>query len=428
MSIIPAKIRSSPSHLAISPASDIMDLINIIREVRSMNFFTYYSPTRVIFGAKTTDQAGAAVKAHGGTNVLVLYGGGSALRNGVLDRVTKSLEAAGLSYECVGGIQPNPRLSFAQKLVDKYQGKGFDFLLAVGGGSVIDTMKGVSMGLACGSPIWDFYEGKRTLTAAIPMGSVLTIAAAGSETSASSVLTNEETGVKRGVNTDFNRPLFAIMDPELTYTLPAYQTACGVTDIMMHTLDRYFSDSDTDYLTDAIGEAILRDVMDAGLLALADRSNYSARSEIMWCGSLSHNDLTGLGHGRDFSVHQLGHELSAKFDIAHGASLAIMWPAWARYCCAAGPRRFAELGRRVLHITEQNDEIAAQLTINGFEAYWQRIGMPVRFSEAPEIGILSEETLNELARRCSYYDTRVVGFFRPIGTADMLEIYRAANR
>ena len=157
-----------------------------------MNSFTYYSPTRVIFGAKTTDQAGAAVKAHGGTNVLVLYGGGSALRNGVLDRVTKSLEAAGLSYECVGGIQPNPRLSFAQKLVDKYQGKGFDFLLAVGGGSVIDTMKGVSMGLACGSPIWDFYEGKRTLTAAIPMGSVLTIAAAGSETSASSVLTNEE--------------------------------------------------------------------------------------------------------------------------------------------------------------------------------------------------------------------------------------------
>ena len=404
MSIIPAKIRSSPSHLAISPASDIMGLINIIREVRSMNSFTYYSPTRVIFGAKTTDQAGAAVKAHGGTNVLVLYGGGSALRNGVLDRVTKSL------------------------VVDKYQGKGFDFLLAVGGGSVIDTMKGVSMGLACGSPIWDFYEGKRTLTAAIPMGSVLTIAAAGSETSASSVLTNEETGVKRGVNSDFNRPLFAIMDPELTYTLPAYQTACGVTDIMMHTLDRYFSDSDTDYLTDAIGEAILRDVMDAGLLALADRSNYSARSEIMWCGSLSHNDLTGLGHGRDFSVHQLGHELSAKFDIAHGASLAIMWPAWARYCCAAGPRRFAELGRRVLNIAEPNDELAAQLTINGFEAYWQRIGMPVRFSEAPEIGILSEETLNELARRCSYYDTRVVGFFRPIGTADMLEIYRAANR
>jgi alcohol dehydrogenase YqhD (iron-dependent ADH family) len=196
---------------------------------------------------------------------------------------------------------------------------------------------------------------------------------------------------------------------------------------MMHTLDRYFSDNDTDYLTDAIAQALLRDVMDAGLLALAEPDNYNARSEIMWCGSISHNDLTGLGHTKDFSVHQLGHELSAKFDIAHGASLSIMWAKWARFVVSVNPRRFADLGRKVLRITEENDEAAAQLTISGFEDYWQRIGMPVCFSQCKGVGVQSETVLQELARGCSRQDTRKVGVFRPIDTGDMLEIYRAAN-
>ncbi len=392
-----------------------------------MNSFTYYSPTRVHFGPKTTDQVGQYIRESGGTSVLVLYGGGSAVKSGTLKRVTDSLAAAGLSYVCEGGVQPNPRLAFAQGLVDRYQGKGIDFLLAVGGGSVLDTMKAVSHGLTCGSPVWDFYEGKRTVTAALPMASVLTIAAAGSETSDSSVLTNEAIGVKRGVNTPFNRPLFAVMDPELTYTLPPYQTACGVTDIMMHTLDRYFSDHDDDYLTDAIAHALLRDVMDAGLLAMAEPDNYSARSEIMWCGSLSHNDLTGLGHTKDFSVHQLGHELSARFDLAHGASLSIMWPVWARYVAGTNPARFAGLGRAVLNITEADDATAAQLTISGFEGYWQRLGMPVCFSQAKEVGVQEDSVLQALALGCSRQNTRKVGVFRPIDTADMLELYRAAN-
>ena len=391
-----------------------------------MNSFTYYAPTKVFFGAKTTDRVGQYIRQYGGTKVLVFYGGGSAVKNGTLGRVTASLEAAGLDYCCEGGVQPNPRLALAQALVDRYQGKGVDFLLAVGGGSVLDTMKAVSAGLTCGSPVWDFYEGKRTITAQMPMASVITLAAAGSEMSNSSVLTNEETGVKRGTNTDFNRPLFAVMDPELTYTLPPFQTACGVTDIMMHTLERYFSDTDGDYLTDAIAEALLRDVMEAGLLAMAEPESYAARSEIMWAGSLSHNDLTGLGHAKDFSVHQLGHVLSAKYDIAHGASLSIMWASWARFVVSKDPARFAKLGRAVLNLTEADDKLAAQRTIDGLEAFWQRLGMPVSFSGM--IGVQDDAVLDELAERCSYGGKRKVGVFRPIDQGEMREIYRMANR
>lgn len=390
-----------------------------------MNSFTFYSPTKVIFGAKTCDQVGKAVRESGGSHVLVLYGGGSVVKNGVLDRVKASLTQAGLAFDCAGGVQPNPRLSFAQQVADQYRDQGIDFLLAVGGGSVLDTMKGVSMSLACGGNIWDFFDGSREVTGAVPMGSVLTIAAAGSETSDSAVLTNEVLGRKKGKSTPFNRPLFAIMDPELTYTLPPHQTACGVTDIMMHTLERYISDHENDYLTDAIAEALLRDVMDAGLLAMAEPEHYDARSEIMWCGSLSHNDLTGLGHSKDFSVHQLGHELSAKFDVAHGDSLSMMWPSWARYVCGQNPGRFANLGRKVLGITEQDDSIAAQLTISGFEGYWQRLGMPVRLGDC--IGVQPDAVLADLAARCSWQGKRKVGVFRPIDTSDMLAIYQAAN-
>ncbi len=391
-----------------------------------MNGFTFHSPTKVIFGAKTTDQVGSVMKEFGASKVLVLYGGGSVVKNGTLGRVKAALDEAGLAYECVGGIQPNPRLALAQQIADNARDKGFDFLLAVGGGSVLDTMKGVSMSLACGGSIWDFFDGSRKVTGAVPMGSIITLAAAGSETSDSAVLTNETLGWKKGCGTPYNRPLFAIMDPELTYTLPRHQTACGVADIMMHTLERYFSNNETDYLTDAIAEALLRDVMEAGLLALVEPENYNARSEIMWCGSLSHNDLTGLGHPKDFSVHQLGHELSARFDIAHGESLTIMWASWARFVCAANPGRFANLGRKVLNIQEKDDVIAAQLAINDFEAFFRRLGLAVSFSG--RVGVQSEEVLEDLAARCSLQGKRVVGVFRPIKQEDMLAIYRAANR
>lgn len=391
-----------------------------------MNAFTYCVPTNVIFGAGTVSQAGSAVKAYGGSHVLVLYGGGSVLRNGTLEKVVASLEAAGLAYVTEGGVHPNPRLAFAQELVDKYEGRGIDFILAVGGGSVLDTGKSVAMGLYGGSPIWDYYERKRPVTGELPVGSVLTIAAAGSETSDSSVLTNMETHIKRGCSTPYNRPKFAIMDPELTYSLPAYQTACGVTDIMMHTLERYFAkDAGQNQMTDGIAEALLRDVMENGLVAIAEPENYQARSEIMWCGSLSHNDLTGLGRPKDFSVHQLGHVLSAVYDLAHGASLSAMWPHWAKYVCRADMPRFANLGRKVLGISCEDEETCVLLTIKGFMDYWNTLGMPVSLSGC--IGIQEDAALRELARTCSYGGTRKIGSFVPLDEDDILEIYRAAN-
>lgn len=391
-----------------------------------MNGFTYCVPTNVIFGAGTVNQAGQAVAANGGTNVLVLYGGGSVLRNGTLDKVLASLDAAKLAYAVEGGVQPNPRLALAQDLTDKYQDKGIDFILAVGGGSVLDTGKAIAMGLYGGSPVWDYFERKRPVTGEIPVGSVLTIAAAGSETSDSAVLTNQEIQVKRGCSTPHNRPKFAIMDPELTYTLSPYQTACGVTDIMMHTMERYFAkNAGQNQMTDGIAEALLRNVMDNGLIAMVEPENYQARSEIMWCGSLSHNDITGLGRPKDFAVHQLGHQLSAVYDLAHGASLSAMWPHWAKYVCKHDMARFANLGRKVLGIRSGNDEDCVLATIKGFMDYWHTLGMPVSLGDC--VGVQNEATLKFLARGCSYEGTRKIGSFVPLDQDDMLEIYRLAN-
>ena len=302
-----------------------------------MQAFTYQVPTRVIFGRETEQQAGPAVQAEGGSTVLVLYGGGSAVRSGLLGRVTASLTGCGLRWYTKGGIQPNPVLRFVCETLEEYRDKEIDFILGVGGGSVLDTAKALAAGLPRPEvPVWDYYSGKEKPITAIPVGAVLTIAAAGSETSDSTVLTNEATQEKRGFNAEWNRPRFAILNPELTYTLPPYQTACGVADILMHTLDRYFSDVQGNELTDALAEAILRTTVRFGKTALVRPDDYEARSELMWCGSLSHNNLTGLGRTKDFTVHQLGHELSGRYGMAHGASLAIMWPAWARQVWA-GP-------------------------------------------------------------------------------------------
>ena len=261
-----------------------------------MQAFTYQVPTRVIFGRETEQQAGPAVQAEGGSTVLVLYGGGSAVRSGLLGRVTASLTGCGLRWYTKGGIQPNPVLRFVCETLEEYRDKEIDFILGVGGGSVLDTAKALAAGLPRPEvPVWDYYSGKEKPITAIPVGAVLTIAAAGSETSDSTVLTNEATQEKRGFNAEWNRPRFAILNPELTYTLPPYQTACGVADILMHTLDRYFSDVQGNELTDALAEAILRTTVRFGKTALVRPDDYEARSELMWCGSLSHNNLTGLG-------------------------------------------------------------------------------------------------------------------------------------
>lgn len=393
-----------------------------------MQAFTYYVPTKVIFGPGTEDRSGAAVKEFGGTNVLVLYGGGSAVRSGLLDRVTASLDAAGLSWTARGGIQSNPILGFVNETIEALKGGQVDFVLAVGGGSVIDTAKAVAYGLAVPRiPVWDYFAQKAVQTAALPIGCVLTIAAAGSETSDSCVITNEVTREKRGSNTDFNRPRFAIMDPELTYTLPPYQTACGVADIMMHTMDRYFNSAPDNETTDALSEAILRTTIHYGAEVLNTPNCYQARSELMWCGSLSHNNLTGLGRARDFSVHQLGHELSGKYGIAHGGSLSIMWPAWARAVCKTDYARFARFARNVWGVGERDDRKAALAGIAAAETYLKKLGLPITLGES-EIGRVSAGEIEELALGCSRGRSRAVGSFLPLDHEGIRAVYQAANQ
>jgi len=394
-----------------------------------MQSFDLYSPTKVVFGLDTEARTGSEIKEFGGSRVFVIYGG-SAGKSGLIGRVTKSLESNGLEYALCTGVLPNPRLSFARDAAKKAIEFGADFVLAVGGGSVIDTAKAVADAAANpGIDIWDFWTGKIPLQKSLPVGVVLTISAAGSETSQSSVLTNEETGSKRGLNSNFHRPKFAVMNPALTYTLPLYQVACGIVDILMHTLDRYFTPTTGNEMTDQIAEALMRVVFKYGKVAMENPQDYDAASELMWAGSLSHNGLTGAGYVTDFCPHQLGHELSAMFDVAHGASLSAMWGAWARYACEVNPGRFAQYGRNVWEITEGTDEEIAAKAIDKTVAYFKSIGMPTCFSEVEEMGIVSDEVLNKFADGCSYGGARpTIGSIRPLDRQGMYEVYRLANK
>jgi len=388
-----------------------------------MNSFTFWSPTKVVFGADTAGTTGKEIKASGGTNVLVFYGMGSVVKSGVLDTVTKSLEEEGIKYTCIGGVQINPLLEFAQKAADDYKDKGIDFVLGVGGGSVIDTAKYVAHGLANpGVPIWDFITLKTELTKSLPIGTVLTIAAAGSETSMSAVVTNKTLGIKRGMNTHFNRPKFAIMDPVLTYTLPPRHTACGVTDILMHTLDRYFAPDTDNAVTDELAEALMRVIIKYGKVVMEKPEDYKARSELMWAGSLSHNTLTGLGQTMDFAVHQLGHAISGKYDTPHGESLSIAWPAWAKYVYRHDLARFAKYARTVWGIENTDDEAAALDGIAATEEYFRKITMPVRLNEAE--GEDSKNDIDELADFCSYHKTRKIGSFKSLDFENIREIFK----
>jgi len=392
-----------------------------------MQNFIQYSPTKVIFGRDTQSQTAAAIKEFGGSKIFVVYGGGSVVRSGLLDRILANLEENGLEYHVKGGVKPNPRLSFAREAVKESIAFGSDFVLGIGGGSVLDTAKAVAHGTANPeTDIWKFWMKELPIEKSLPVGAVLTIPAAGSETSDSAVLTNTETGRKCGTSTDLNRPKFAIMNPELTFTLPKYQIGCGICDIMMHTLDRYFTPTKGNMMTDQIAEGLLRTVILNGRIAIQNSSDYDAMSEIMWAGSLSHNGLTGLGAEKDFAVHQLGHELSAMFDIAHGATLTTVWEAWAHYVYAEHPERFAQYARNVWEISEDNDQKAALAGIDATVAYFQSLDMPVRFSDL-EIGIQSAETLEKLADSCSYDRKRTIGSFKKCDHDDILEIYKMAN-
>lgn len=393
-----------------------------------MQNFEFYSPTEVVFGKDAELKTAEKVKKFGGSRVMIVYGGGSVVRSGLLDRVEQLLSEAGIAVISFGGVQANPRLSLAKAGVKQAIEFGADFILAVGGGSVIDTAKGIAHGAANEeTDIWKFWTEKAALEKSLPVGAVLTISAAGSETSDSAVLTNEETGSKRGLSTPFNRPRFAIMNPELTYTLPYYQVSCGIVDIMMHTLDRYFTQTEGNEFTDEIAESLLRVVIKNGRTAMKNKEDYNAMSELMWCGSISHNGLTGLGAVTDFAPHQLGHELSGRFDVAHGASLSAIWGSWASYCCNEKPERFVRFANKVWGIEGNNKEETVRLAIEKTVSYFASLGMPTCFTELG-IGVQSDEVLCELADSCMFHGKRTVGSFKVIDFDDAYKIYKLANR
>lgn len=393
-----------------------------------MENFVQYAPTEVIFGKGTENQTGEEVKKWGGSRVLLVYGGGSAVRSGLIGRVEQSLTEAGLAYEAFGGVKPNPRLAFAEEGVQKALAFGADFILAVGGGSAIDTAKAIAHGTANPEEkLWDIWTRKVPLTRSLPVAAVLTIPAAGSEMSDSAVLTNEEIGKKAGINTPFNRCRFAVMNPELAATLPAYQVACGVTDIMMHTMERYFIPGIQCEMTDCIAEGLLRTVIRNGAKVYENPADYDAMAEVMWCGSLSHNNLTECGRGKDFSVHKLGHALSARYDVAHGASLAAVWGSWARYLYqdqALG--RFVQFAKNVWGISGEgkSEQETALAGIEKTEEFFRSIGMPVSLSQ---LGVQpGEQERMELSLDATMGDTVKLTRIRPLGAKEVNEIYQMA--
>lgn len=393
-----------------------------------MENFVQYAPTEVIFGKGTENQTGEEVKKWGGSRVLLVYGGGSAVRSGLIGRVEQSLTEAGIAYEEFGGVKPNPRLAFAEEGVQKALAFGADFILAVGGGSAIDTAKAIAHGTANPEEkLWDIWTRKVPLTRSLPVAAVLTIPAAGSEMSDSAVLTNEEIGKKAGINTPFNRCRFAEMNPELAATLPAYQVACGVTDIMMHTMERYFIPGIQCEMTDCIAEGLLRTVIRNGAKVYENPADYDAMAEVMWCGSLSHNNLTECGRGKDFSVHKLGHALSARYDVAHGASLAAVWGSWARYLYqdqALG--RFVQFAKNVWGISGEgkSEQETALAGIEKTEEFFRSIGMPVSLSQ---LGVQpGEQERMELSLDATMGDTVKLTRIRPLGAKEVNEIYQMA--
>ena len=392
-----------------------------------MQAFEYFVPTEIVFGAGSTEKLPELLKKRGLSRVLVVYGGASAKKSGLLARVFRLLDKADVRYRSLGGVQPNPRVALAREGVQLALESGAELILAVGGGSVIDTCQAIAHGAANpGTDIWEFWKRRAPLTKSMPVGVVLTIPAAGSETSDSAVLTNAEAGEKRGLNTPFNRPAFAILDPLLAATLPVHQVACGVSDILMHTLDRYFNPVTDNALTDELAEALLRVVLEYGPAAVRDAHDEKAMSEIMWAGSLSHNGLTGLGGKKDFATHQLGHALSEKFDVYHGDSLTAVWSSWARSVMDESPARFARFARNVWHVEEADDTAAALAGIAKQESFFRSIGMPVCLGEL-SCGKQDEAGLADLASRCSYGKTRTIGTFRVLDYEKILAIYRRAN-
>ncbi len=389
--------------------------------------FQYYTPTKVLFGKQTELRTAEMIKEFGGTKVLIHYGGGSVIRSGLMKRVTDVLDAAGIAYVMLGGAVPNPHLGLVYEGIELCKKEGVDFLLAVGGGSAIDSAKAIGYGVTNEGDVWDFYDYKRTAKACLPLGVILTIAATGSEMSDSSVITKEEGLVKRGYSSDYCRPKFAILNPELTMTLPDYQTACGCTDIMMHTMERYFTNGGNMELTDSMAEGLLRTVKANALILSENPKDYDARAEVMWAGSLAHNGLTGCGNdGGDWMTHKLEHELGGLYDVAHGAGLAAIWGSWARYVLSDCLPRFKRFALNVMDVkNEGTDEEIALRGIEAMEDFYRQIGMPTNLRE---LGVsATDDDLKLMAHKCAVGVDGGKGSAKFLREEDMLAIYRASK-
>ena len=393
-----------------------------------MKDFNYYAPTQVVFGEQSEEKVADLVKHYGGHKVLVHYGGKSAVKSGLLDKICNLLREGGLEIVLLGGVVPNPRLSKVHEGIELCRREGVDFLLAVGGGSVIDSAKAIAYGVPYAGEVWDFYSGKAEAVTCLPVASVLTIPAAGSEMSEASVITNEDGDIKVGYSNDISRPKFAIMNPRRTFTLPPYQTAAGVTDMMMHTMERYFT-HDTDMtFTDALAEAVLRTMKDCVFAVLKDPEDYRNRAQIMWGGSIAHNGLTGCGVEEDWSTHSLEHELSAMFDVTHGAGLAAIWPSWARYVYKENVSRFVRFAVNVLGVPQDftDPEGTALKGIEAMERFYHAIGMPINIHELIGKEVTDEE-IREMARKCTRGHQITQGSFKVLKAEDIEAIYKMAR-
>ena len=383
----------------------------------------YYAPTHVYFGKGAEDKVGEILANHGHKKILVHFGKNSVKASGLLDKVEKNLQEHGIEFVELGGVVPNPRVSLVRKGIELVQKENLDFILAVGGGSVLDSAKAIGYGVYGGGDVWDFYCGKRKVEGTHPVGVILTLSATGSEMSDSSVITNDETDpiYKRGVNTDYGRIKFALLNPELTYSVSKYQTGSGSTDIMMHTFERYFHDGYALDFTDQLSFTLLKEVMENAKIALENPNDYDARANLMWCGSLSHNGLMAACNSNkgDWACHQIEHELSAEFDVPHGAGLAAIWGSWARYVLSVNPERFVKLGKGVF------GESDPEKTIQKFEGFFRSIGMPTNLKE---LGLdFNEAACRKAALGVTFQDARKIGNFKVLDTEDIFNIYMNAR-
>lgn len=386
-----------------------------------MKDFVYYTPTRVLFGKDKHKDVGKIIKDYGFDNIMLQYGQGSIKKSGLYDEVMTSLSECGINVIEMGGVEPNPKISFVREAVKVAKQTGVQMILAVGGGSVLDSSKVTACGALAECDPWDFSTGKAKVEKALPVGCILTIAAAGSEMSSSAVITNSELNMKRGFGSDFNRCLFSIMNPELTYSVSRYQTACGVVDIMSHTMERYFYPLEPTDLTDRIAESILKATITAGTKLMENPEDFEARANMMWASSLSHNDLVGCGRQNALCVHQLEHALSGEYDeIAHGAGLAVLFPAWARYMYKHNIPRFAQFARRVWHCKDVDDEAAALSGIEKMAEYFESIGMPSKLSDFG----LDESCIDTLCELCTFGRQRMVKSYIDMDFDVIKDIFR----